>query len=287
MNICILGGTGLVGSALQKHLSSQHHIKTFGRNVFNDLNTLQKAVESADLVIQLAGANIGERWKKGYQQTIWDSRIETTKLLAEAMQQSATQPRLICASAIGYYPQAEECSQQYTEKTQQAGEDFLAQLSVAWEAEAKKVTANENLVITRFGVVLSPKGGALAKMLPAFRFGLGGPVAGGTQCFSWIDIDDLCHAIQFIVNQPALHGTFNLTSPNPLPQKQFAKTLGNILKRPAFLPLPLWQLKLMFGEGAQVLTHSASVYPQRLLDLGFSFKYPDAETSLKHLLRND
>lgn len=284
MYISILGGTGLVGNALEQHLGTQHEVKTFGRAVFATQQKLQSAIADADLIIQLAGANIGERWNKDYKQTIWDSRIESTKMLGAALQSIDKQPRIICASAIGYYPQAKDCTRHYTEADTESGDDFLAELSVAWEAEAKKLTSPENLVITRFGVVLSPKGGALAKMLPPFKLGLGGPVAGGKQCFSWIDIEDLCRAIGFIIEQPELRGTFNLTAPHPLPQKQFATTLGETLKRPTILPLPLWQLKLMFGEGAQVLTHSASVYPQRLLDLGFEFAFPDAESSLQHLL---
>ncbi|QKI89958.1 TIGR01777 family oxidoreductase [Thiomicrorhabdus xiamenensis] len=284
MQITILGGTGMIGQALKQHLSSQHTVELYGRQVFSQPEKLLEAIKDAEIIIQLAGANIGARWNPVYKQEIWDSRIDTTRMLAQALQETANPPRVFCASAIGFYPQAEACEHHYTEKDVQPGEDFLAQLSVAWEEEAKKLVAPELLTITRFGVVLSPKGGALAKMLPAFKFGLGGPVAGGRQCFSWIDIDDLCRAYAWLIQQPQMHGTFNLTAPHPLAQKAFAETLGEVLHRPTILPLPLWQLKLMFGEGAQVLTHSASVYPQRLLDEGFEFKYPDAKSSLKHLL---
>ncbi|CAN8142290.1 TIGR01777 family protein [uncultured Thiomicrorhabdus sp.] len=284
MNITILGGTGLVGSALQQQLRTQHRVTVFGRQVFRSPKTVMEAIADAELVIQLAGANIGARWNAIYKQEIWDSRIESTKMLGQALQKLDKTPRIICASAIGFYPQADDCSRHYSENHTQAGDDFLAKLSVAWEAEAQNLVDDEKLVITRFGVVLSKQGGALAKMLPAFKFGLGGPVAGGQQCFSWIDIDDLCRAMQFIIERPELRGIFNLSAPNPLPQKQFANLLGKTLNRPTFMPLPLWQLKLMFGEGAQVLTHSSSVYPQRLLELGFEFRFADAESSLRHLL---
>ncbi|BBP44972.1 hypothetical protein THMIRHAS_03450 [Thiosulfatimonas sediminis] len=284
MKIAILGGTGLIGNALHTALQQEHQVSQHGRAVFANTSTLLSAIQNADLVVQLSGANIGERWRKGYKKILWDSRINTTRLLAQVLPECDKAPRIICASAIGFYPQTQNCTQPFSEQDKQAGDDFLAQLSVAWEAEAHKLTHAENLVITRFGVVLSPEGGALAKMLPPFKLGLGGPIAGGTQCFSWIDIDDLCAAMQFIIARPELNGTFNLTAPNPITQKQFAQTLGKTLKRPAFLPLPEWQLKLMFGEGAQVLTHSASVFPQRLIDLGFHFHYPDAASSLQHLL---
>ncbi|MBN2647966.1 MAG: TIGR01777 family oxidoreductase [Thiotrichales bacterium] len=284
MQITILGGTGLVGQALHKRLSTQHTVKVFGRSVFAQPSHLQQAIAGSDLIIQLAGANIGARWNPVYKQEIWDSRIETTRMLGEALNGIAEKPRIFCASAIGFYPQSHACQTPFSETHSQPGDDFLAQLSVAWEAEARKLVPPEQLVITRFGVVLSPLGGALAKMLPAFKLGLGGPVAGGQQCFSWIDIDDLTRAVAWLIQQPQLHGVFNLTAPEPIAQKVFAKQLGEVLHRPAFLPLPLWQLKLLFGEGAQVLTHSASVAPTRLLELGFEFHYPNSKSSLKHLL---
>jgi uncharacterized protein (TIGR01777 family) len=144
---------------------------------------------------------------------------------------------------------------------------------------------SDDVLIFRFGVVLDPKQGALAKMLPAFKLGLGGPVAGGKQCFSWVCIDDLVRAFEHALNQPDLTGVVNLTAPTPVTQRQFGQTLARVLKRPFGLPLPAWQLKLMFGRGAQVLMMSHAVLPTRLQASGFVFDYPTPEAALTHLLQ--
>lgn len=282
--IVILGGTGLIGQALKTQLASQFEIVTYGRQAFQSLEQLKTRIEDAHIIIQLSGANIGQRWSKGYEQTLWNSRIETTKMLAQAIAQRQTKPaKVICASAIGFYPE-NTCENPVDETQTTAGQNFLAELSLAWEAQAEKLAPKANLIITRFGVVLDKHQGALAKMLPAFKLGLGGPVAGGKQCFSWIHIQDLTRAIAFLLDQPDSHGVYNLTAPNPLAQKAFAKILGKTLHRPAILPLPAWQLKLMFGKGAQVLMHSSAVLPGRLKKQGFEFEFPDATLALKDLL---
>ena len=167
---------------------------------------------------------------------------------------------------LAYYPQS-DCQHPYDEYADPTpnGQHFLSDLSIAWEAASQTLVTNpEDLIIFRFGVVLSTKGGALAKMLPAFKFGLGGPVAGGQQCFSWIHIEDLARGFLFAIDTPEMHGVYNLTSPQPLTQEAFGKTLANTLHRPFLIPLPAWQLKLMFGKGAQVLTHSSAVLPTKL-----------------------
>lgn len=285
MKICILGGTGLVGQALKSKLNVQHQVTVAGRSAFASEQTLVETIKAANIIIQLSGANIGQRWSKGYKQQIWDSRIDTTHMLASAIAKLETPPeRVFCASAIGFYPET-TCDAPLDETCTTAGDNFLGKLSVAWEQAASKLASSENLVITRFGVVLDKHQGALAKMLPAFKLGLGGPVAGGKQCFSWVHIDDLVKAYVFLINNPQLNGVFNLSAPQPLPQKTFAKILAKTLKRPAFVPLPLWQLKLIFGEGAQVLTHSSAVLPTKLQQAGFEFQHPDASNALKNLLK--
>lgn len=287
MRITILGGSGLIGTALTKHLKATHQVKAFGRQAFNSHENLMKALHDTDAVIHLSGANIGQRWSKTYKQELWDSRIQTTRMLGEAIHKMETPPaRVIVASAIGFYPQS-QCNHPFDENQTEPGTGFLADLSVAWEHEANRILPQEKTVITRFGVVLDKHQGALAKMLPAFRFGLGGPVAGGKQCFSWIHIKDLVNAMEFLLQRPQLHGAFNLCAPTPLPQKSFAKTLAEVLHRPCFMPLPEWQLKLIFGEGSQVLTHSSAVLPQKLLELGFEFDYPTAKAALQNLLKPD
>ncbi len=284
MNICILGGTGLVGQALKQRLSKTHQVQTYGRNAFDSEDTLLQSIHNAQLIIFLSGANIGQRWNKTYKQELWDSRIKTAQMLSKAIKKMETPPkRVFSTSAIGFYPET-DCHNPLDEHNTEPGNGFLAELSVAWEKEATTFCPPENLVITRFGVVLDKSQGALAKMLPAFKLGLGGPVAGGKQCFSWVHIDDLVSAFEFFIAHPELNGVFNVTSPKPLTQHDFAKRLAKTLKRPCFLPLPLWQLKLMFGEGAQVLTHSSAVIPTRLQKEGFQFQFAEAEQALEDLL---
>ena len=282
MNIVILGGTGLVGGALNARLSQNHSVKTAGRSAFNSLNTLTKLIESADVIIQLSGANIGKRWSKAYKQELFDSRIKTTELLAQAIQQLDKKPRVFCASAVGIYPQSNDCSSPVDESCTSMGNDFLAQLGQAWETASLKIEPKP--VIFRFGVVLSPSGGALKEMLPAFKFGMGGPIGSGQQCFSWVHINDLVDAFEWALENENAEGIYNLTSPNPLKQKDFAKALGKALNRPAFMPLPEFMLKLMFGEGAEVLTSSLAVKPTRLMDAGFKFQHPMIETALNDLM---
>jgi hypothetical protein len=158
----------------------------------------------------------------------------------------------------------------------------LGRLGAAWEAASRALVPEP--LIFRFGVVLGRDGGALAKMLPAFKLGLGGPVAGGQQCFSWVHIDDLCAAMLFALERPQMQGVYNLCAPQPLSNAEFGRTLANVLNRPFWLPLPAWQLRLLFGEGAQVLTHSAAVIPTRLQQAGFVFRYPAAKAALADLL---
>lgn len=283
MKIVILGGTGLVGTHLKTQLSKIHDVQVFGRDAFQSKTHLTHILQGSDIIIQLAGANIGQRWNDEYKQTLWSSRIDTTRLLASAVAELPQAPKqILCASAIGFYPE-NDCTHPLDENHTEAGPHFLAQLSQAWEAEARKMETFAPLTIMRFGVVLAEQGGALQKMLLPFKLGLGGPVAGGQQCFSWISLHDLGRAIEFVI-QRELTGILNLTAPNPLTQKAFAQTLAQVLHRPCVIPLPLWQLKLMFGEGAQVLTLSSAILPTRLLGAGFEFQHTDALGALTAIL---
>lgn len=283
MKIVILGGTGLIGSYLKPYFEKQNHsVICLDRKAFDASFDLAGTLNGIDLLINLSGANIGQRWSKGYQQVLWNSRVQTTQQVASVIKTLSKPPkRVIAASAIGFYPET-DCAQPVDEFTTQPGQHYLADLSVAWEAASRELA--DKVLIFRFGVVLSTQGGALSKMLPAFKLGLGGPVAGGEQCFSWIHIEDLAHGFLFALAHPDMHGVYNLTAPQPLPQKAFGKTLSETLHRPFFLPLPLWQLKLLFGKGAQVLTLSSAVLPSKLIMKGFQFRYPTAEKALHNLL---
>ncbi|AHF00643.1 hypothetical protein THIAE_01665 [Thiomicrospira aerophila AL3] len=283
MKIVILGGTGFVGRHLSRHLTEQgHQVTAQGRSAFKDLDHLTQLIDNQDVVIQLAGANIGERWNEAYKRELYDSRIATSELLQKALAKANTPPeRILAASAIGIYPQR-PCGQPLDERCTDVDPGFLGHLGQAWEAANAQLTPAP--LIMRFGVVLGLDGGALAKMLPAFRLGGGGPVAGGQQCFSWIHIDDLVAAISWALGQPTLSGAINFCAPEPLTQAAFGRTLAHALGRPFWLPMPEVALKILFGEGAQVLTHSSCVVPTRLTELGFKFTYPNATSAIKHLV---
>ena len=283
MKIVILGGTGLIGGALKENFKLNHEVECKGREVFISFETLLTAVQNSDLVIQLSGANISKRWSSSYKKEIWSSRVDATKLLASVIHSLPNKPKILCASAVGFYPES-DCERPLNETDNFPGSDFLAELSVAWEEAAKSISSDA--IIFRFGVVLSRNGGALKQMYWPYLLGFGGPIKGGKHCFSWVHMKDLIKAFEFILNQTDANGIYNLTSPQPIQQKYFGKVLAKTLKRPFLFPLFEWQLKLFFGEGAKVLTQSVSVTPKFLLDEGFVFDFPDIESALKDLIQN-
>jgi uncharacterized protein (TIGR01777 family) len=243
---------------------------------------LRQTIEGFPVIIKLAGTNIGQRWNASVKKELYTSRIETNQKLEKALARLKVKPKqILCASAIGIYPQR-PCGSPLDESCTDVDDGFLGQLGQAWETSSLSLSPTPLLM--RFGVVLGKNGGALAKMLPAFKLGLGGPVAGGQQCFSWVHIDDLCKAVLWALDHPELNGPINICAPHPLTQKEFGQTLAKQLHRPFGLPMPEWTLKLLFGEGAQVLTHSSCVLPTRLLEQGFKFEFPTAELALKDIL---
>lgn len=274
-----------MGRYLRAHLQAQHYqVKAYGRGAFASIDDLVQAIDGSGLLIILVGENIGKRWSDTYKQALIDSRIKTTQMIAEALERCESPPaKILCASAIGLYPQ-NKCDQPVDESCLETGKGFLGQLGDAWEQASMKLLPTP--IIMRFGVVLGKDGGALQKMLPAFQLGLGGPVAGGQQCFSWVHINDLTRAIQFLVESEQANGAYNICAPNPVTNKAFGSTLAHVLHRPFWLPLPAFQLKLMFGEGAQVLTHSSCVLPTRLTEAGFEFTYSDVKEALVQLLKS-
>ena len=187
---------------------------------------------------------------------------------------------MICSSGISFYAES-DCNDPKTEDDIQ-GEGYLTDLNIAVESAAK--TISDDVTVLRFGVVLSRKGGALAKLYWPYYFGVGGPIMSGNQCFSWIHIDDLVKAFHFLINDPQSKGIYNITSPEPVPQKVFGRALAKSLKRPFFIPVWEWQLKILLGKGSQVLTLSASVIPMRLIQAGFVFDYPDIDTAMRDLI---
>ncbi|MDC3250634.1 TIGR01777 family oxidoreductase [Candidatus Pseudothioglobus singularis] len=280
MKIVILGGTGLIGSALQKSFSKTHQVDVFNRTVFKSAKYLSSIIDGSDFVIQLAGSTISKRWSQKIIAEIWQSRVNTNQMLSDAIKLITKTPKVVCSSGISFYAES-DCNDPKTEDDIQ-GEGYLTDLNIAVESAAK--TISDDVTILRFGVVLSRKGGALAKLYWPYYFGLGGPIMSGNQCFSWIHIDDLVKAFHYLINDPQSKGIYNITSPEPVPQKVFGRALAKSLKRPFFIPVWEWQLKILLGKGSQVLTLSASVIPMRLIQAGFVFDYPDIDTAMRDLI---
>jgi len=298
MKTLITGGTGFVGRYLTSHFLEQgHQVTVIGtrerlcsfdstRCTYLQADTAQtgdwqRAVAQSDLIVNLTGRTIFKRWTRRYRRQIYDSRILTTRHIVSALpEQSDT--ILINTSAVGYYGDGGE--QTLTEASAN-GNDFLAGLAKDWEVEALKAVAKGvRVVLPRFGIVLGADGGALANMLPAFRRFAGGPLGSGKQWFPWIHIDDLVGALQFLVDHDDLKGPFNLCSPEPIRNGEFAKKLGKTLGRPAAVAVPRLALKLALGEVAEVLLAGQRALPAALLAAGFEFRYVDAAQALEELL---
>lgn len=272
MKIALTGSSGFVGSHIQN---------TFKDCVSIERNDTQEEIlqklQGVDVVINLAGAPIIKRWSDPYKKTLITSRIDTTRRIVNAINKSDVK-HFISTSAIGAYPSDIACNESYTEHA----DDFLGELTKMWEDEAFK--CEKPTAIIRFGVVLGKEGGALAQMLTPFSLGVGGIIGDGKMMTSWIDIGDLMRIYKFVIDKK-LTGIYNAVSNEPVSNYKLTKTLGAVLKRPTILPIPVFALKIMYGEAASVLTDSKKVYPKALLDAGFTFKYPDIESSLNHILK--
>jgi uncharacterized protein (TIGR01777 family) len=243
-----------------------------------------EALAGADAVIHLLGEPIAQRWSDRVKQEIRDSRVLSTRMLVRALHNlaEADRPRvLVSQSASGYYgPRGPEP----VEETAAAGDDFLAGVVVAWEAEARAAEDVARVVLTRTGVVLSPSGGALGTMLPFFRAGLGGPVAGGTQYVPWIHLDDVVGALLACAREDAYSGPVNLTAPRAATNRELTKALARTLHRPAIFPVPAAALKVLYGEMAHVVTTGVNAVPAVLRAHGYTFRQPELEPALRQLL---
>ena len=240
---------------------------------------------SGDAVVHLAAENVAAgRWTKDRKRRIHDSRVPATRKLCEFL---ATNPPkvFICASAVGIYgSRRDEELSEYSS----LGDDFLARVCKDWEAATEPLAKTDcRVVSTRFGIVLSRDGGALGKMLPIFRKGFGGPLGNGEHWMSWIAIDDAVRAIQLLLENENARSPFNVVSPNPATNREFTRTLGKVLNKPAIVPAPRFALKLAFGEMADgALLASQRALPARLEELGFRFSYPELESALRHVLEH-
>ena len=242
-----------------------------------------QAVEQSKAVIHLAGENVAGRWNEEKKRLIRESRILSTKNLVEALKKAAKRPEvLISASAIGYY--GDRGDELLTEDSS-LGRGFLADICREWEEEAKRAEdLGIRVVSIRIGIVLGPDGGALKEMLFPFRLGLGGPLASGKQWMAWIHRDDLIGIILHILQNSSVRGTVNGTAPFPVRNREFSKTLGSLLCRPAFFKVPSLVLKLLFGEFAAFLLQSERVVPQAIKDSGYIFQYETLSAALKECL---
>jgi uncharacterized protein (TIGR01777 family) len=294
--IVVSGSSGVVGSALIPYLQTQgHKIIRLVRNekqlCIGDVcwnpnaGIVEAQFEHADVVIHLTGEPIGDtRWTQEKKLSIIDSRVKSTSLLAKTIASMKNPPKLlICASAIGYY--GDRGAEELTEASS-AGKEFISDVCSRWEESAKQAEeAGVRVVYLRIGVALSPSGGALERTYKPASLGLGTVLGSGEQYLSWVAMDDVLYSMTHIMETESIKGAVNLTAPNPVKWKEYADTLSAVMHRPRFLRVPAWLIKAVYGQmGDEVLLASARVYPKKLLESGFTFRYPLLDDALKHLL---
>lgn len=282
MKIAISGSNGFIGKQITSYFHSKgNDVRSILRiNESTHAKEIEKQLKGVDVVINLAGAPIVGRWTPSYKKTLFDSRIVTTCKIVEAISLMDKKPELlISASAVGIYSSVGN----QTESNYQKADDFLGEICSAWEMEAKKAVPFSRVAITRFGIVLGKDGGALERMLPLFRMGLGGKIASGKQGFSWIHVYDVIQAIAFIIENQMLSGEFNLTAPKVIDNTIFTKVLAETLGKPAIFPVPSFALRLLFGEGAIAVTGGQFALPERLINEGFQFTFPDVKSALEDI----
>ena len=295
MKVAVTGSSGLIGSSLVSFLAEKSVTvsKILRENPEGDGISWKPEggdwnsafAGGIDGIVHLAGENIASgKWTRKKKAKIRNSRIEGTKRLCEHILKLPTPPSVfVCASAIGYYG---DRGMEFLNEGSSRGSGFLPDVCLGWEEAAESLSkAGIRVVNVRFGIVLSKDGGALAKMLTPFKMGMGGKIGSGTQYMSWIAMDDVTGAIYHSLVTESLKGPVNVTAPNPVTNKEFTNTLGEVLKRPAVVPMPAFAAKLAFGEMAKdLLLASTKVAPKRLSDSGYEFQYPELEPALKHIL---
>ena len=300
MKIVVSGSSGLIGSALVRVLRSEddghaHEVLRLVRHAATAPDEVEwdpaagrgpdpKKLAGIDAAINLAGAGTGDkRWSDEYKQEILESRLSSTRLLVEAMSALEPRPRvLLSGSAVGYYG---DTGDREVDENSPAGTDFLADVAVQWEAASMAASdAGIRTVQLRTGIVLSTKGGALGKVLPLFKAGVGGRLGSGRQFLSWIARPDHISAMRFLLDADDVSGPVNLTAPNPVTNREYTKAVAAAVHRPALFPAPSFALKAALGEFAGNVLGGQRVLPTRLLDAGFEFAYPDVESALRALV---
>jgi uncharacterized protein (TIGR01777 family) len=301
MKIVVTGGTGFVGKYVSKRLSeSGHEVSILTRSAAKAKKIIpwaslieadprisgewQQFVADSDAVINLAGNSIFTIWTDSARRSILDSRILTTRNLVEAFAGSHQDRVLINASAVGYY--GSRMDDEFMDESSPPGREFMSEVCVEWENEAKKASqSGVRVCLCRFGIVLGRGGGALSKMLPAFRYMLGSSIGGGRQWMSWIHLEDLYNIFSSILNDQKFSGPINCVAPNPVRNAEFAKILARTLGRPMFLPgVPAFLLHNLLGEFSRVVLMGQRVIPRNLTEIGFSFRFPTLQQALEDLL---
>ena len=296
MHIIVSGANGLIGKALAPALEAAGHrvtrlVRGRARPGWAEIawepetgRIAPQVMEGADAVVHLAGESIIGRWNADKKRRIYDSRVRGTQVICEALRQVVKAPKVfVCASAIGYYG---NCGERLLQEESRAGRDFLARVCTDWEAAAVPASGRGIRVVSaRLGMVLSSSGGALGQMLPPFRLGVGGMLGSGSQYMSWISLDDVVGAITHVLTTDSLHGPVNFVAPEVVRNREFTRTLGRVLRRPTRLRVPAFAARLLFGEMAQaLLLASTRVEPAKLQASGYSFRHPQLESALRHLL---
>ncbi len=302
MNILIAGASGFVGKALAHALKDQGKITVLGRNEatlrqlfptntsYCTWNTLsQLDAHHYDAVINLCGYNIAaQRWTDSVKKQILDSRVTTSQTLIRWIMHHKAKPHFLCANAVGIYGLQKNGDKTLLDENTiidtSHPKDLLSEIGIKWQSALQPaINYGMPVTTTRFGVVLRKGEGMLKKLYPSFFLGLGSIIGDGTQMISWIHIDDLVSAILFLLNKPELNGPFNLTSPHPVSQAEFAQTLAKTIHRPLLFKIPAFLIRLLFGEmGKSLLLKGQQVIPKRLLDAGFKFHYPLIKDVFKH-----
>jgi len=294
MNVILAGGTGLIGTHIAQRLKNGGHTVSIlsrksgpGLIVWDAVGTgpWEQSIDGADAVINLTGESVGAgRWTTGQKERIRNSRIDATRAIVDAIGRSAVKPRvLVNASAVGYYGHVEDG--EVTENAP-AGNDFLGQTCALWESEARRAEqSGVRVVMVRTGFVIGKSSDAFIRMQRPFKLFAGGPFGSGRQWFPWIHIDDVAAGYVFALEQSALSGPVNLSAPNPVRVRELAAELGRALHRPAFMSAPAFMLKILLGEMSDLLLKGQRVVPAKLLQQGFSFRFPVLSSALNNAVR--
>ena len=303
MRVLVTGATGFIGSRLCEALAADGHEPVgLSRNPQSAQQRIPalsnahawspmdgppplEAFGGVEAVVHLAGESVSGRWTAEKKRAIRESRVQGTRHLVDALEQLDEKPDvLVSASAVGVYGDRGE--DELTEDAE-PGSDFLAQVGIDWEGEARRAESfGVRVVHPRIGIVLGPNGGALQAMLTPFKLGVGGPLGSGRQWWAWVHRDDVVGIIRHAIQNDELQGPVNATAPNPVRQREFARALGRVLRRPAFMPAPAFALKLLLGEFAQELLGSQRVLPERAQGSGYRFQYPELEPALRAILES-